>query len=376
MPIPSTTSPQRIARLTPLSDVLTLAETRVRAVKPHRYPLAAALGRTLAEDVVASSCPSRPIAMRDGFAVEAAAIADASAYTPVPLASVPRRVDAGEPLPSEADAVVPLDAIALHGDRAEAIATVSPGDGMLAAGGDTTPHTPLRRAGERLRAIDLAVFAAAGVAEVTVRKPCIRIACGSAARTSPIEAAIGTLALAITAAGGAVLDAQGEPSRLEEALMDDGADAVIAVGGTGSGRQDRSVQALARHGSVEAHGIAVSPGESAAFGFVGARPVLLVPGRLDAAVAIWLLIARHLIARLAGGNAEDTPVILTLKRKVTSTIGLVELIPVGCAGGAAEPLAAGYLSLASLVRSDGWIVIPADSEGFQVGTPVAVKPWP
>jgi molybdopterin biosynthesis enzyme len=376
MAITNTTPPQRIARLTPLSAVLMAVETRVGTVKPHRCALPAALGCTLADDVVASRRPSRPIALRDGFAVEAAAIAEASPYAPVPFVSMPRRVDVGEPLPNQADAVVPLDAVTLHGDRAEAIAAASPGEGILAAGSDAMPHTRLRRAGERLRAIDLAVLAAADVAEVTVRKPRIHIACGSAERTPPIEAAIGTLAHAVTAAGGAVLDARGEPGRLDEALTDYATDGVIAVGGTGSGQQDHSVQALARLGCVEAYGIAVSPGESAAFGFVGVRPVLLVPGRVDAAVAIWLLIARHLIARLAGGAADDAPQMLALKRKVTSTIGLAELIPVECADGTAEPLAAGYLSFESLARSDGWIVIPPDCEGFQVGTPVAVKPWP
>ncbi len=64
---------------------------------------------------------------------------------------------------------------------------------------------------------------------------------------------------------------------------------------------------------------------------------------------------------------------LPLKRKVTSTIGLTELIPVSCAGGMAEPLGSGYLSFTALTRSDGWIVVPADSEGFAAGTQVAVR---
>ena len=50
--------------------------------------------------------------------------------------------------------------------------------------------TPLRRAGERLRAIDIAVMAAAGIAEVTVRAPRIRIVCGGAARSPLIDAAL------------------------------------------------------------------------------------------------------------------------------------------------------------------------------------------
>jgi molybdopterin biosynthesis enzyme len=162
----------------------------------------------------------------------------------------------------------------------------------------------------------------------------------------------------------------------ETALCDEETAALIAVGGTGSGQRDAAVTTLARFGRVEAHGIALSPGETVAFGFVGERPVLLVPGRLDAALAAWLSVGRYLVAKLAGGSIKDRPTPMALKRKVTSTIGLTELIPVSCAGGVAEPLGRGYLSLTMLARSDGWIVVPADSEGFASGTEVAVRPWP
>ena len=124
------------------------------------------------------------------------------------------------------------------------------------------------------------------------------------------------------------------------------------------------------------HGIAVSPGETAALGFAGDRPVLLIPGRLDAALAVWLLIGRHLVAGLAGGTVEDEPVVMPLRRKVVSTIGMTELMPVRVEGGMAEPLGSGCLSVAALARSGGWIVVPADSEGFMERTPVAVRPWP
>jgi len=42
----------------------------------------------------------------------------------------------------------------------------------------------------------------------------------------------------------------------------------------------------------------------------------------------------------------------------------------------ADPLASGYLSFEVLTGSDGWIVVPPDSEGFAAGTQVAVRPWP
>jgi len=168
----------------------------------------------------------------------------------------------------------------------------------------------------------------------------------------------------------------GEMTALHEALARDEADAVIAIGGTGSGRDDDSVRNLTRLGRVEAHGIAISPGETGAFGFVGERPVLLIPGRLDAVLAAWLLIGRHLTAKLAGGMVAENSVCLPLRRKVTSTIGMTELVPVSSSDGFAEPLASGYLSSMALARSDGWFAVPADSEGFAAGTRVAINPWP
>src|SRR4029077_2589245 len=214
---------------------------------------------------------------------------------------------------------------------------------------------------------------AAGIAEVTIRAPRISIVRGGSATSPVIEAARGILSCGAADCGGAAF---GKAMILQASLDYEQPDAVIVVGGTGSGRRDASVQTLAKHGRVEAHGIAVSPGETAAFGFVGSRPYLLVPGRLDAALAIWLLIGRHLVAKLAGGSVVNVRVTLPLKRKGTSTMGLTELVPVSCIGGMAEPLASGYLSLQALAGSDVWMVVPADSEGFAAGTPVAVRPWP
>ena len=67
---------------------------------------------------------------------------------------------------------------------------------------------------------------------------------------------------------------------------------------------------------------------------------------------------------------------LTLARKVTSTVGLAEIVPVRRNGGQAEPMAVKYLPFSSLARSDGWILVPADSEGYSAGSAVALRPWP
>jgi molybdopterin molybdotransferase len=124
------------------------------------------------------------------------------------------------------------------------------------------------------------------------------------------------------------------------------------------------------------HGLALAPGETAALGFAGARPVLLLPGRLDAALAVWLVVGRRILETLAAGKHSEPADTLPLSRKVASAVGLAELVPVRRNGGEAEPLASRYLPLSSLTRADGWILVPAGSEGYPAGTPVQVRPWP
>src|SRR5262249_18070602 len=176
--------------------------------------------------------------------------------------------------------------------------------------------------------------------------------------------------------GSARLDDSGRG--LGVAMAAESADAIVAIGGPGSGRNDNSVQTLAREGRLAVHGIALTPGETGALGFVGIRPVLLLPGRLDAALSVWLVVGRRLLDRLAAAkNSESEPSeAMTLARKVSSTGGLAEVVPIRRTAGEGEPLAMKYLPPPSLARSDGWILIPADSEGYSAGTSVQVRPWP
>jgi molybdopterin molybdotransferase len=366
---------QTITRLTPLADVLAMVDSDVKPVIPHAFDVAAASGRVLAADAVAPACPSAALALRDGWALAAGDTLGAGGYAPVQLPRTPQRVEAGQPMPAGTDSVAPLDVVKVAAGGAEALATVNPGDGVLPAGGDCDPGISLRLAGDRLRSTDIAALAGAGLAHVSVREPCIRVAALRA--NDIIVAAARLLARDIERRGGvAQLDAAG--GDLDVALEAEGADAIVAIGGTGSGRNDASVRTLARAGRLAVHGMALTPGETAAFGFVGPRPVLLLPGRLDAALAVWLAVGRRVLDRLAAAKAnEHEPAeSMPLARKVASTVGLAEVVPVRRNGNKAEPLATKYLPLSALTRSDGWILVPADSEGYSAGAPVAVRPWP
>ena len=212
---------------------------------------------------------------------------------------MPQRVEVGQPMPPDTDSVAPFDAVKVTDGSAEALVTINPGDGVLPAGGDCDPAIPLRRAGERLRMTDIAAFAAAGIARVTVREPRVRVL--PLRGSGIINAAARLVAGDIERRGGAArLDDAGRD--LGAVLGAENADAIVVIGGTGNGRNDNSVQTLAREARLAVHGIALTPGETAALGFAGARPVLLLPGRLDAALAVWLMVGRRILERLAAAT--------------------------------------------------------------------------
>lgn len=367
---PTDESVQVIAKLTPLAIALALLDS-IEPVVPREIDVAAARGHVLAADVkVAAARPKRALALQDGWAVTAETTQDAGAYAPAPLAKMPPRVDVGEALPDGTDAVAPLDTVTVRDGRAEAVAPVAAGDGVLPAGADAVPGVPLRQTGERVRAGDVAVFAAAGISRLSVREPRLHVV--RARKDEIIGAAAGFIVHDIAARGGVV----NEAASLEAALRDEKTDAIVSIGGTGSGRNDESVKILSKMGRLAFHGIGLTPGETVAFGFIGTRPVLLLPGRLDAALAVWIVIGRRMLARLSACGEEEPAVTLPLTRKVTSTVGLAEFVPVRRNGGSVEPLATKYLPLAALARADGWILVPASSEGYPAGAQVPVKAWP
>jgi molybdopterin biosynthesis enzyme len=363
---------QTIARLTPLPDALAALEAVAKLAAVRELDVGEAVGCVLAADVHGAKLPPKALALRDGFAVRADEVADAGGYAPVVLGKIPPRVESGDDMPDGTDAVAPVDTVMVKGNAAEALQAVTAGEGVLAAGAEVDPTKPLRKAGEWLRALDAALLAAADVARVQVRKPRLRIA--AAREDLRLLPAVQMIARDCAALGGEPVVTNG--IELEEALRGEGTDAVIIIGGTGSGARDRSVVTLAQIGKVAVHGIGLTPGESAAIGSTSGKPVLLVPGRLDAALAVWLVLGRPLLGRLSGGQFDMPSLTLELTRKVISTVGLAEVVPVRRDGDKAEPLAAKHLPLSALARADGWLLVPPDSEGFAAGSAVAVHSLP
>jgi molybdopterin molybdotransferase len=354
--------------LIPLREAANLLGGEAAPVAPATVALEAALGRVAAGAVVArSAVPVGLTAMRDGFAVEAASVSGASAYAPIFLARPPPWVEAGQPLPSGTDAVLPPEGFS----DGMVVADIATREGVCGAGHDVAGSERLIEAGTQIEPLHLLVLEAAGLKAVDVRQPLLRVVTAGASSLDTVSPLLRRL---IARAGGATEAVRAQGVRdIVEAIRGGTADAVLVIGGSGFGRSDHSAAALGLAGEVRAHGIAMRPGETTAIGAAAGRPVLLVPGRPEAALAAFLALGRPLIARLAGAQ-DCLPRRHVLVRKIVSSIGLSEIVFVRSGSDGVEPLGGAGLPLSRLVQADGIIVVEPESEGFRAGE--EAKVWP
>jgi molybdopterin molybdotransferase len=132
---------------------------------------------------------------------------------------------------------------------------------------------------------------------------------------------------------------------------------------------------MAAAGSLDIHGVALMPGETAGLGHtLGGVPVLLLPGSPAACLWNYELFAGRAIRRLGGRNSEPPyrVVGVTTTRKIVSAIGLTEICPIRrLADGRVEPLAAfAGVGLMATAAADGFMIVPAASEGYPAGATI------
>jgi molybdopterin molybdotransferase len=313
--------------LMPLAAVL----DRITAIRPlartETVPLDCAGGRVLAEALRAEGpLPPCPVARRSGIAVRAEETVGASPYGPVPL-TLAGPVRAGAVLPAGADAVLDAEAIEEIGGRLAATVAAAAGDGAIAAGAEAAAGTLLVPSGAVLRASQIAVAAALGRQTLTVR-------------------AEPRVSIGLNGPAGAMLRA--------------------AVG-KGQGAADLLV--LPAGGELC---LAARPIESVELGEADGVPVLRLPGGAAAWLG-WCALGAPLLRRLSG-RPEPEPVAAHLAGRISSAVGMADLVLVRLAGQTAEPLASPDApTLAALAAADGMVVIPPESEGLPAGASVAVQ---
>ena len=225
--------------------------------------------------------------------------------------------------------------------------------GLTLAEDAVVAGTKVRLAGARLRRIDLAQLRGAGIESIEVRVPRFLIV-----PEGVIESTRMMIEGAIESEGGAIAEA----GSIETAIKRDDFDALIVFGNQ-------------RIGKIILDGVALSPGGALAYGHVGGRSLFAMSSDFGAALAGWLAIGRRVLARLAFRLIEEQPYLLELARPVASTRGIAQIVAVRRRAAQLEPLPDDWTA-ETMARSDGWILIPADSEGLAAGTRVQMRPWP
>ena len=297
--------------------------------------------------------PPCDVAAVDGWALRAADLMGASSYTPVPLTKAPIWAEAGDRIPEGRDCVVDDDTVDPAGPIAQALGEAIPGQGIRRKGGAITDASrivdawrPSRRRSQR--GVRLRVVNIPG-GEITAKL------IEASLRASGIDAVF-------------VEAAARDKTSIAQVLDGEDCDLLIIVGGSGVGRTDAAVLALAKRGEVVAHGLALQPGRTAAVGRIGATPVIALPGAPDQALAVWWTLALPTLDRLTDVARETAT--KPLARKIASSVGIAEIVLLDETDGAWMPLSVGDLPFTTIAQARAWLVVPGSSEGYAAGTPV------
>ncbi|WP_156647997.1 molybdopterin-binding protein [Methylobacterium sp. Leaf88] len=358
-PGPRRTASSALMRLTQAVRLLT---EHLVPVAPEAVPLAEGLGGTGAVDCHAPrAIPEFATALRDGWAVRGADVVGASPFAPILVVGRPPWVEAGARLSEDVDTILPPEAI----EGSSIVADVPVGEGVRTAGAEASPGTLLLATGQRVTALHRLALQAAGFASLALRRPRLTLIVAGAPEADTLSP---LLAHWITAAGALVANivAAKSPDAIADVLRTQDGDAVLTIGGTGFGHNDHASAGLALAGTVRAHGIALQPGDTAGFGEVGGRPVILLPGRPDAALGAFVALARPLIASLSGARAP-AGIGAPLLGKIASTIGMSEIVFARRMPDGLLPLGGSDLALASLIHADAAILVGPESEGYPAG---------
>jgi molybdopterin molybdotransferase len=110
-------------------------------------------------------------------------------------------------------------------------------------------------------------------------------------------------------------------------------------------------------------------------GFLQGVAVVLLPGNPVSCLCAYDLFAGRIIRKL-GGRSVDWPyhaINRPLAWKLASSLGRLDYVRVRVVGEKVEPMAIGGASiLSSTTRADGFVLVPADLEGYPAGATVTV----
>ncbi|MFR9805523.1 gephyrin-like molybdotransferase Glp [Pseudonocardia sp. RS010] len=384
---------------------------------PVRVAISDAQGLRSAEEVVASrALPGFDQAAIDGYAVRSVDVIGGSEGEPVGLPVVGEipagsrqplrlqpgqavRVSAGAPLPTLADAVLPV----AHTDGGSARLQVSRGIPSAAfvrrVGEDIQPGDVAVRRNDVIRAAQVALLAAAGrdkvlvhprprVSVVTMGDELVDVSRPASAGHVP-DVCSSALAAAAREAGAELprpprlvrCDARELRSAVEDLLPF--SEIVVVCGGAGGNAGAEAKAAFTGLGEIDTTRVAMVPGSSQAFGRLGrdAVPTFLFPSSPATALVLFEVFVRPLI-RLGLGMPD--PYRRVVSARLTSPVSSPEgrrsylrgrlLREVASGDYLVQPLATGGTHLlATLAESNGLITLPEATTDVTVDERVDVS---
>ena len=359
------------------------------------------LGRITAEAVYAKCCsPLFNAAAMDGIAVKSAETAEAGEERPLALSlgSGYRIIDTGDPVKSPFDAVIMAEDVMETGEGMVTITKSVPGwQHVRPIGEDIAEGEMLLPSHHTIRPVDIGVLLAGGILNLEIfKKPQVSIIPTGTEIIMPhenpkegdiIDSNSGMIAAMVTESGGVPHRCSIVPDdyqKIKETVLQETerSDMVIINAGSSAGTEDYTVHVLREIGQVIVHGVAMKPGKPVILAIVQGKPVIGLPGYPVSAYLAFENFAEPVLRIMAGlspnmGSSTRKTVKAVLSKRTVSSLKHREYVrvKVGKVGDkfVCAPLARGAGAAMSLVRADGFCVIPQESEGFEAGETVDVE---
>lgn len=372
-----------------------------------------ALHYVLADDVyVRENVPPFRRSTVDGYAVKARDSFGASESLPgfltvvgeVKMGQAPDRalksgeamyVPTGGMLPEGSDAVIMIE----HCEDMDGLLNVyrqaAPGENVISVGEDLKEGTILLPKGTRLRPQELAALASQGITEVPVyRKPVVGYL-STGDEIVPAEKEhlqIGEIRDMNAAAIGGLVKEWGLEFRYGDIVKDkreefeekaramlQQTDCLVISGGSSVGTKDYSVEVIDSLGSpgVFVHGVSVKPGKPTILSMAGKKPVIGLPGHPASAMIIFNLFGKAVLDRLQSLEPDRARTVMAaVTKNVPSSAGRTDYVRVRLfeENGQlyAEPIFGKSGLISTLVKSDGILEVPEQSEGILKGATVPI----
>ena len=376
-------------------------------------PVMESFYRILAEDIVAGfAIPAFDNAAVDGYAVAFDDLAPAgetemrvSQRIPAGERIVPAlasgsaaRIFTGAMMPAGADTIFMQEDVQRLGEQVVLPSGLKRGANRRLAGEDFASGHVIVPAGTRLKPQHLAGIAAAGFAEIRVRRP-LRVAIASTGneicepgRGSPpppgmqFDANRAMLASLLAARGMVVSDLgilPDQPAEISAALREAARthDAILTSGGVSTGEEDHVKAAVEATGKLDFWRLAIKPGRPIAMGTIAGTPFLGMPGNPAAVFVTFTRFVGPVLDMLAGARPlRPAPVFVQSAFAYRKKLDRREYVRVTLQINAAGQLMAqrfpkdGAALISSLIAADALAELPEDVTTVAEGDRLAVFP--